>query len=1405
MEVPMTDAPPDVPIAPTDRLVGQSPVLHALRTQIQHLTTFDGVGKAEVPTLLLQGETGTGKGLVARVSHDSGPRAHGPFIEVNCAAIPETLLEAELFGFEAGAFSDAKRAKLGLFEAASGGTLFLDEIDALPLVLQGKLLTALEGKRVRRLGAVAEQPVDVKLMAATQVELNEQVKAGRFRADLYHWLAVVVLAIPPLRTRGEDILVLAEHFLRRYATVHGLDPKRLSGAAKAWLRRYSWPGNVRELGHLLERVTRLSPETIVGPETLARLCLPPTVAAMPAAAAPIPGADVLQDEAARIRQVLEQTRGNVVQAARRLGLKRSTLCYRMVRAGLASPRGGAALALRTARRGAMLPPQESNRGGALGGEAFEPSPGWEQKPVAVLAIDLSFPIAMGLEALSYEPRTVARRWEQAIAEKVQGFSGVLLQRTASPLMVAFGLPQALDQLPQRAVQTALAIRQLVTEAQAAAGQEPVPEVRQALHLGPLLIDGQAHDLTIPSPLAGETWSVAVRLLGHAAPGEVLVSPQFGRLVTGWCVLQARPGPAGGGQADQIGAYSVEGLVSPRSPQAGLGARVLSPFVGRRRELTMLQELLGQVEEGRGQVVGIVGEPGMGKSRLLYEFRRRLMGQQVTLLEGRCLSYGSAIPYLPVLDLLRDHCGINEADSVEARVEKVHASLQEVGMAPAEWAPYLLSLLGVQVETERLAAMPPETLKARAFETLQQLSLHRSRQQPLILAVEDLQWIDQTSEAFLTALVEKMGGAPLLLLATYRPEYRLPWPGKSYVTQIALPPLTPQDSLCVVRAVLQSKQVPQHLARVILAKAEGNPFFLEEIGQTLVDQEGSEIQIPPTVQGVLAARIDRLAAETRALLQTLAVLGRECALSLITQVVDQPEVDLQRQLMHLQAAELLYEQPGVPAPKYVFKHALTQDVAYAALPQVRRREVHERAAQAIEGFFHDRLGEHYSALAYHYSRSGNTAKAVYYLQQAGHQAEQHSACAEAISHVTTALELLPSLTDTSERMQQELRLQTTLGRALIATRGYAAPEVEHAYARALELCRQVGETSHLFQVLWGLRTFYLMRAEFQKARALAEEMLTLAQHQHDAALLLEAHQVLGKVLFWLGELGSAQAHVEQVIAIYNSQQHRSPAFIHGVSDLEVRGLSFTAWTLGLCGYPDQAVQRSNDALAIAQELAHPFSVAYALTVAAWVHQFRREVSRIHALTEALLALCREQGFGLHLTNGTILQGWALAEQGQAEAGTAQMRQGLATRRTTGMETTQTYYLALLAEGYGKSGQPAEGLTVVAEALAAVNQSGMRFYEAELYRLKGELLLAQAGKWHEGQEAEACFRQALAVARRQQAKWLELRATISLSRLWQQQGKRDAASHLLAEVYGWFTEGFETPDFRAAKALLTELAC
>ena len=351
-----------VPAHPTDRIVGHAPAIQALRAQIRHLAAFDTVGSAFVPTLLLQGETGTGKGLVARVIHDSGPRAQGPFVEVNCAAIPETLLEVELFGFEAGTFTDAKRAKPGLVESAAHGTLFLDEIDALPLLLQAKLLSAIEEKRVRRLGAVASRQLDVKFIAATPTDLSVRVTEGRFRPDLYHRLAVVLLEIPPLRERGEDILVLAQHFVRQYAEAHGLLPKQLSRDAEAWLQDYGWPGNVRELSHLMERVTLLSTEAVVTAPTLEQLCLPRPLRAVQPGAPPVRREAEPLDEPARIRQALSQTGGNVVQAARLLGLNRGALRYRMRQYGIGRPSWEALTLPHGSRAQAAIGPFEADRG-----------------------------------------------------------------------------------------------------------------------------------------------------------------------------------------------------------------------------------------------------------------------------------------------------------------------------------------------------------------------------------------------------------------------------------------------------------------------------------------------------------------------------------------------------------------------------------------------------------------------------------------------------------------------------------------------------------------------------------------------------------------------------------------------------------------------------------------------------------------------------------------------------------------------------------------------------------------------------------------------------------------------------------------------------------------------------------
>jgi predicted ATPase len=433
------------------------------------------------------------------------------------------------------------------------------------------------------------------------------------------------------------------------------------------------------------------------------------------------------------------------------------------------------------------------------------------------------------------------------------------------------------------------------------------------------------------------------------------------------------------------------------------------------------------------------------------------------------------------------------------------------------------------------------------------------------------------------------------------------------------------------------------------------------------------------------------------------------------------------------------------------------------------------------------------------------EAITYWRRAGRRALERSAYTEATSHLTKGLELLKTLPDTPARVQQELTLQVTLGPVLIATKGYGAPEVEKTYARAQKLCQQVGETPHLFSVLLGLRIFYLQRGELETALELGQQLLRLAQYQQDPALLVPAYHSLGAALLWLGEVKAAREQLEWGIALYNPQQH-SPLLLRSAQDYGVTLLCYAAMALWALGYPDRALERIHEAITLAHKVAHPLSLAYAQFTAAAIHQYRREAQAAQKWAETVIALSSEQGFSQLLAFGIILRAWTLAGQGQEEEGMTQLRQGLITWQATGAKLGLPWWLALLAEVHGKVGQSGEGLGVLTEALAAVHKTGERYYEAELYRLKGTLTLRSQvqGPKSKVEEAEECFHKAIEIARRQQAKSLELRAVMSLSRLWQQQGKRDEARQILAEIDGWFTEGFDTKDLQEAEALLEELS-
>ena len=894
-----------------------------------------------------------------------------------------------------------------------------------------------------------------------------------------------------------------------------------------------------------------------------------------------------------------------------------------------------------------------------------------------------------------------------------------------------------------------------------------------------------------------------------------------------------------GRRDPVTAYQVEGLLP--EPKKARGIEGLEAnLIGRDQEFSALREALHEALEGHGQMVSLIGEAGVGKSRLVSELKAYLQDKSDVLwLEGRCLEMGRGASYWPFIDIFREYFAWRAEDDERTRAERIVSSLREmVGRGDLseeryeEIGPLLGNLLSVRFGNEwdeRQKTVNPEQTKNQTFMAVRDFLLGLARRNPVVLVFEDLHWADSLSLDLISLLMETLTLAPLFLLCVYRPEREHKCWHLSTIaerkcperyTELPLRELTPQQSQQMVESLLNVEDLPRSVNALILEKAQGNPFFVEEVVRSLIDsgvvyrkgafwrarEEIDSIVVPERIQSVIMGRVDRLEDELRNVLQGASVMGRLFRRRLLACMIQQETV-LESALLELEDRGLIYEERAIPEEEYSFKHVLMQEAFYQSIPQRRREALHRKVAEAIEVLYRDSPDEHDEQLAYHYDKSGHVEKALEYLYKAGEKAVRSSANEEAIAHLTRGLELLKTLPETRERFRRELDFQISLGVPVTATRGYAAPEVEHVYTRAQELCRQVGETPHLFPAIYGLFRLYLLRANMGMGRELAQQLMRLAQTAQDPALLLEAHRAIGATLFHLGEFDQARDHCEKGIALYDPRQHRSHSFLYG-HDPAVSCLSYIALALWSLGYPDQALQRDHEVLRLAQELSHPFSLVYALSFATQLHQFLGRSQEVQERTQAAIRISAEQGFPFLGALATNLRGWALTEQGEIEGGIAQMRQGLAAWQGIKVEVLRPYYLALLAKSYGKAGQAEAGLNALAEALVAVDKTGARSWEAELYRLKGELLLQKAmdngKKAGIGSEAETCFRHAIEVARRQRAKSLELRAAVSLSRLWRTLGKGSEAQSLLAEVYDWFTEGLDTADLKEAKALLCDLA-
>jgi len=652
-----------------------------------------------------------------------------------------------------------------------------------------------------------------------------------------------------------------------------------------------------------------------------------------------------------------------------------------------------------------------------------------------------------------------------------------------------------------------------------------------------------------------------------------------------------------------------------------------------------------------------------------------------------------------------------------------------------------------------------------------------------------------------------------MLVNYRPEYSHQWTNKSYYSQLRLDPLGGSDGAAMLAALLGESIELDPLKRLITERTGGNPFFIEEIVQSLFDEGAlvrngevkvarslSQLRLPATVQGILAARIDRQPNEHKQLLQTLSVIGRESSLSLLSQVASHVDAQLQQMLTDLQVGEFIYEQPATTGIEYVFKHALTQEVAYNSLLIEHRKQLHERAGLAMESIFASQLDDHLTQLAHHYSLSDNADKAIEYLGRAGQQALQRSSQADAVTSLSAAVDLLQKIPEGSDRIRRELPLQLALGQASIVLKGWAAQEVERAFTRALEICAQLGDPPEVFSALMGLWAMYHVRGLYRPAREQAHELLRRAQSTNNPTLLIMAHYAVGETSLHTGELLLARKHQSSLLSLYDRKRDSTLAFLIG-ADPKQSALSYAGWTQWFLGYPDQAVESGSQAILAAQAVSHPNSLAAAEFFSTIVRILRREPLLVLENAERVFAFSAEHGLGAWSLFAPLHRGWAMTQLGRYEEGIEQIRQIANVAHAAGADIGRTNTLRWLAEGYAANGRIDEALAIVAEALTAVEEQAERLYEPEIHLLKGELLLRQSQS--NAEEAQSCFEYAIEVAHRQSAKSSELRAATSLARLLASHGRRDEARTILAEIYNWFTEGFDTADLKDAKALLEHL--
>jgi class 3 adenylate cyclase/tetratricopeptide (TPR) repeat protein len=1032
----------------------------------------------------------------------------------------------------------------------------------------------------------------------------------------------------------------------------------------------------------------------------------------------------------------------------------------------------------------------------------------ERKTVTALFADIKGSTELMEDLDPEEARAIIDPALKLMIDAVQRYDGYVVQSTGDGIFALFGAPMAHEDHPQRALYAALRMQEEMRRYSSRlreAGDLPI-EARVGVNTGEVVVrtiaTGSAKTEYTP---IGHTANLASRMQALAPTGSIAVSENTHRLVEGYFVLKPLGPTRVKGLSEPVNVYEVTGIGPLRTRLQRAAGRGLTKFVGREREMEAMKHAAELTRHGRGQIVAAMAEPGIGKSRLYFEFKATSQSGWMVL-ETFSISHGKASAYLPVLDLLHGYFKITGEDDQRTRREKLTGRILALDRSLEDTLPYLFSLLGIVEGDDSLAQMDGQIRKRRTLEAIKRILLRESLNQPLMVIFEDLHWIDEATQEFLNLLADSLGTAKILLLVNYRPEYSHKWNSKTYYTQLRLDPLgkASADEMLTAMLGVGTDLIP--LKRLIIERTEGNPFFMEEIVQVLLDESAlvrdgrsvnltkplSALKIPPTVQGILAARIDRLPADAKELLQTLAVTGREFPLSLIHAVVAKSDEELNRLLNDLQLGEFIYEQPATGGIEYIFKHALTQEVAYNSVLMERRRQLHERTAAALEALYKTSVEEHLAELAHHYIRSDNVEKAVEYLERAGQQALQRSAIAEAQAQLQQGLEWIKKLAESPERDSRELELASTLAQVLLITKGFTAPETRAAAERARELAEKGGNLAQLVVQVFGIfRSVNSAYGDYSAAVLLADQILDLAKREGSPASFGFAYAAQMMTSFFRGDLVSTEVHFARLSDFLDADGFRQ------VSGAAVAAIGHAAICALVYGHADIVRERIALAIAFARDTKNPYDLASGRMFESWLSCLQREQQDAEVAATQASAIAEEHGFPFIRDFTRPLLGWAQAQLGRAGEGVVLIRQGLTGLAEAGFRGSIADHLTRLAEAEALDGKIDGALITIEEALQAKPQQPV--YRPNTLTFRGELRL----KVGQAELAEADFREAIALAQKMQAKAWELRAAMSLARLLRDTNRRDEAFTMLAEIYNWFTEGFDTADLKDAKALLDEL--